>query len=86
MSFERVVVLASASRRKIYQLDIDFRGNFQQTAMSVSIVSFVFLITFGELKMLKVKNTKCRLLRGVRLFYSKLRKKWSHNRHKCSIK
>ena len=26
MSFERVVVLASASRRKIYQLDIDFRG------------------------------------------------------------
>ena len=68
MSFERVMMLASASRRKIYQLDIDFRGNFQQTAMSVSIVSFVFLISFGELKMLKVKNTKCRLLRGFVCF------------------
>ena len=53
MSFERVVVLASASRSKIYQLVIDFRGNFQQTAISVSIVSFVFLITFGELILCK---------------------------------
>ena len=53
MSFERVVVLASASRRKIYQLDIDFRDNFQRAAISVSIVSFVFLITFCELILCK---------------------------------